>query len=188
VFERLNTGGTQLVNQEIRNCVYHDGPFNDLICELNSDPNWRKLFGKATPDRRQRDVELILRFLALRFSADEYEKPMKDFLSKFMGIHRRDAPDDLNNYKETFQSAAEAIVTQLGEKPFHIRAGLNAAVCDSVITAFSRNLNRVPADIRERFGALVKDEAFLRSVSSGTTDKEVVASRVKAARTRLFGA
>jgi len=187
VFERLNTGGTQLVSQEIRNCVYH-GPFNDLICELNLDPNWRKLFGKVAPDKRQRDVELILRFLALRFSVDEYEKPMKDFLSNFMGVHRRDEPHLLDGYKTTFQSAAEAVVIRLGEKPFHIRAGLNAAVCDSVFMAFSKNLNRLPDDIRERFGALVQDEAFLRSVSSGTTDKEVVASRLNAAETRLFGA
>jgi len=80
IFERLNTGGTQLVSQEIRNCVYH-GPLNDLLCDLNSDPNWRKLFGKPTGDKRQRDVELILRFLALLYDAREYEKPMKDFLA-----------------------------------------------------------------------------------------------------------
>ena len=36
IFERLNTGGTQLVGQEIRNCVYH-GSFNDLLCKLVSD-------------------------------------------------------------------------------------------------------------------------------------------------------
>lgn len=187
VFERLNTGGTQLVSQEIRNCVYH-GPFNDLLCELNLDPNWRKLFGKPAPDKRQRDVELILRFLALRFTVDDYEKPMKDFLSKFTGTHRRDASNLLDGFKTTFQDAALALVTHLGEKPFHIRAGLNAAVCDSVFTAFSKNINSIPADIGKRFGALVKDEDFLRSVSSGTTDKEVVASRLGTAERRLFGA
>jgi hypothetical protein len=186
VFERLNTGGTQLVSQEIRNCVYH-GPFNDLICDLNSNSNWRKLFGKAAPDKRQRDVELILRFLALRSSAAEYEKPMKDFLSNFMGAHRGDSPDVLDQFKTVFESAATAVVVHLGEKPFHIRAGLNAAVCDSVLTAFSKNLNRIPPDIRERFDTLVKDDAFLRSVSSGTTDNEVVHSRLDAAEERLFG-
>jgi len=187
VFERLNTGGTQLVSQEIRNCVYH-GPFNELICELNSDPNWRRLFGNPAPDKRQRDVELILRFLALRFSAEKYEKPMKDFLSKFMGIHRRDSPDLLEEFRTTFRTTVEAVVAHLGDKPFHIRAGLNAAVCDSVLTAFSSGLNNVPPDIRDRFDKLVGDEAFRRSVSSGTTDKEVVGFRLNAASTRLFGA
>ena len=45
IFERLNTGGTQLVGQEIRNCVYH-GPFNELLCELNSMDEWRAVFGR----------------------------------------------------------------------------------------------------------------------------------------------
>jgi len=187
VFERLNTGGTQLVSQEIRNCVYH-GHFNDLICELNSNPNWRKLFGKPGPEKRQRDVELILRFLALRFNAARYEKPMKDFLSNFMGAHRRAARDLLDEFKATFLGVTEAVVARLGEKPFHIRAGLNAAVCDSVLTAFSKNLDRIPADIRRRFDVLVGDNAFLRWVSSGTTDKEVVLSRLAAAEKILFGA
>jgi hypothetical protein len=187
VFERLNTGGTQLVSQEIRNCVYH-GSFNDLLGELNSDPNWRKIFGGAAPDKRQRDVELILRFLALRSSAPMYEKPMKDFLSQFMDDHRRDERETLAEFKTVFQNTTKTVVVGLGEKPFHIRAGLNAAVCDSVLTAFSKHLDRVPGDIRDRFDGLILDEAYLRSVSSGTTDKEVVVSRLSAAENHLFGA
>jgi len=185
VFERLNTGGTQLVSQEIRNCVYH-GPLNDLLGELNANSDWRVLFGRTPPDRRQRDVELILRFLALTFALGEYEKPMKDFLSKFMGAHRRAAAESLDQYRHTFQDTARAVWNHLGDKPFHIRAGLNSAVCDSVLTAFSRNLGRVPKDIRQRYADLVKNDAFLRSVSSSTTDKEVVKSRLMAAEQRLF--
>ena len=187
VFERLNTGGTQLASQEIRNCVYH-GAFNDLISELNSDSNWRKIFGKIAPDKRQRDAELILRFLALRFKGDKYDKPMKDFLSKFMATHRGDAPNTLEDYKTTFQSATKAVVDHLGEKPFNIRSGLNAAVYDSVLTAFSKNLNRIPTDIKKRFKSLVQDDAFLRLVTSGTTAKEVVVSRLSIAERQLFGA
>ncbi len=48
VFERLNTGGTSLAGQEIRNCVYH-GPFNDMLMKLNSRPA-RK--GKSRDDSK----------------------------------------------------------------------------------------------------------------------------------------
>ncbi len=187
IFERLNTGGTQLVSQEIRNCVYH-GPFNDLLIDLNSNANWRKLFGKTAIDRRQRDIELILRFLALRFDTQTYEKPMKDFLSSFMKNHRSVGSQELDDFKVMFEEATDAVIVNLGERPFHIRAGLNAAVCDSVLTAFSKNLDHIPSDIRDRFGALVKDETFSRLVSSHTTDKDVVQSRLHAADQRLFGA
>lgn len=186
VFERLNTGGTQLVSQEIRNCIYH-GPFNELLFELNLGTSWRKLFGKDAPDKRQRDIELILRFLALRYNGNDYQKPMKDFLSQFMDAHRHDARNTLEPFKAAFQRTSDAILARLGEKPFHIRAGLNAAVCDSVLTAFSKNLDGIPADIAKRYEILVKDEAFLRSVRSGTTDNDVVADRLKAAEAHLFG-
>jgi len=60
VFERLNTGGTLLANQEIRNCVYR-GNFRELLQELNGLPDWRVILGKEASDSRQRDIELILR-------------------------------------------------------------------------------------------------------------------------------
>jgi hypothetical protein len=61
IFERLNTGGTRLSSQEIRNVVY-GGLFNNGLKELNKDPNWRILIGKPNEDKRQKDVELVLRF------------------------------------------------------------------------------------------------------------------------------
>ena len=61
VFERLNTGGTPLVEQEIRSCVY-PGPFNDLLEELAAHPKWREIYG--SPSTRGKDQEIILRFLA----------------------------------------------------------------------------------------------------------------------------
>ena len=80
IFERLNTGGTQLNPQEIRNSAAH-GPFNDLIIELNDNPDWRLIFGKPDADARMRDVELIVRFQALLESSHQYAKPMKTFLT-----------------------------------------------------------------------------------------------------------
>ena len=44
IFERLNTGGTELKDQEVRNCIYH-GNFNDLLNKLNEYPNWRIIYG-----------------------------------------------------------------------------------------------------------------------------------------------
>jgi hypothetical protein len=61
VKKKVNTGGTLLQPQEIRACIYH-GPFAELLDELNSNPDWRKIYG--APSKRLKDQELILRFLA----------------------------------------------------------------------------------------------------------------------------
>ncbi|MGD1858816.1 MAG: DUF262 domain-containing protein [Leptolyngbyaceae cyanobacterium] len=62
IFERLNTGGTPLKPQEIRNCVFRGGLAQKLK-ELNKDSNWRKILGKKIFDRHQADIELILRVI-----------------------------------------------------------------------------------------------------------------------------
>ena len=45
IFERLNTGGTLLTNQEIRNCIFH-GKFAKSIAKLNEESPWRQILGK----------------------------------------------------------------------------------------------------------------------------------------------
>lgn len=184
IFERLNTGGTLLANQEIRNCVYR-GNFNELLHSLNQLDEWRKILGRPKEDSRQRDVELVLRFFAL-LDITTYEKPMKDYLSKFMKANRDPGEKVLEQFKNLFQSTCAAVIAHLGPRPFHIRAGLNAAVFDSVMGSFAHHLTKTPDDIAERYDNLKKDEEFLKNVSAGTTDEEVVRARFKTATSKLF--
>ena len=185
IFERLNTGGTQLVGQEIRNCIYH-GPFNDLLISMNRNREWRTIFGKPTEDKRMRDVELILRFLALYDMVSSYHKPMKEFLSEYMEKHKRDDPKSLSVYRQLFEETTKAIYEYLGQRPFHIRAGLNVAAFDGVYVAFARNLQRIPADISDRYKALIDNPKFSELVSSATTDEDVVKDRLKLVEKELF--
>src|SRR5262249_1456418 len=61
VFERLNTGGANLMPHEIRVALYN-GDFVKLLRKLNGNSDWRALYG--TPSNRLKDQELILRFAA----------------------------------------------------------------------------------------------------------------------------
>ena len=44
IFERLNTGGTPLKPQEIRNCVYW-GPIVQKLRHINEHPTWKDILG-----------------------------------------------------------------------------------------------------------------------------------------------
>jgi hypothetical protein len=184
IFERLNTGGTLLTNQEVRNCIYH-GSFNKTIVELNKNKDWRKILGKDELDSRQKDVEFILRFFAL-LDVAKYSKPMKEFLTNFMIAHRDPSDDFLEKISGLFRNACHEIADKIGEKPFHIKAGINTAVCDSVMAAFAHNLKKIPGDIKGRYEKLKKDTNFLNSVSGSTTDVEMVNKRFERAITILF--
>jgi uncharacterized protein with ParB-like and HNH nuclease domain len=201
IFERLNTGGVILQGQEIRNCIY-EGPFNDTLSgrdrknSLNKYKPWRKIFGSAAEDKRQRDVELILRFLALFYNLDAYEKPMKKFLNDFMRDNRRATGERLEEFKTVFRKTCDAVVEYLGEKPFHIHAGLNAAVYDSVFTAFATNLDVLAnkyvtkssrSQLKMKFELLTKNKAYLKLVSAATTDEDVIPKRIRIAKRILFG-
>ncbi len=185
IFERLNTGGTQLNNQEVRNCVYWGG-LNDLMKELNVYPAWRDIFGKVQPDSRQRDIELILRFFALRDRWSQYEKPLKDRLSEYMAEFRNPSPDERERLEDLFVSTFERIRDRLGPKPFHIRSGLNAAAFDCVSVAVADNLGAPMNDLGKRFQTLKEDPKFENLTTSATTDVDTVKGRMQLASVVLF--
>ena len=186
IFERLNTGGTPLTNQEIRNCVYN-GKFADFLKNINRLPDWRAILGKEEPDNRRRDIELLVRFFAMK-DISAYKKPMKEFLSKFMRQNKDATDTTLKNSRDVFMRTCRSVVEKLGEKPFHVRSGLNPAVLDAVMVAFSMHLDRIPDDISIRYKDLIESGDFDQDTKRRTTDVERVHARFWQASQRLFGA
>jgi len=185
IFERLNTGGTLLTNQEVRNAVC-SGPFNDLLHELNQLPAWREILGKDQPDARMRDVELILRFLALRHARNQYEKPMKDFMSRYMRRHAHASTQNIDTFQREFVETLAAVSESLPARPFSLYAGFNSSAFDSVFCSFAEHLADVPADIAERYSRLAGSQEFEDLVRGGTTDVEQVLGRMEMAENSLF--
>lgn len=186
VFERLNTGGTFLNPQEVRNCVRH-GSFNDVLMELNDYGPWRKVLGRPKADKRMRDVEMILRFLALTSWGEKYAKPMKDFLNKFMDEYRDASEAQQEAFGSMFRDTTDVVLDAFGEKPFHLRAGVNAAAFDAVYSAVASHLDAIPDDLAARYGTLRADDRFVSAIGSATTDREVVHNRAQVAEEILFG-
>ena len=185
IFERLNSGGAALSNQELRNGV-NGGRLVAFLRELNHDPQWRQILGKKTPDRRERDVELLVRFLALRNGGD-YRKPMKDYLSRFMEENREAPEAALAQSGRVFRETCAQVVAALGERPFHGKSGVNGAVMDAALVAFSENLGRVPGDVAARYQRLRQDGDFIRDTEQGTTEPAAVQRRLAQAKQVLFG-
>ncbi|WP_202475377.1 DUF262 domain-containing protein [Streptomyces sp. SID8385] len=82
MFNRLNTGGVNLNPQEIRASLYHSKFFESLF-DLNQNGKWRDLLGSPDPDSRMKDMEVILRSLALREGTDGYAGTMTGFVNRF---------------------------------------------------------------------------------------------------------
>ena len=131
IFERLNTGGTRLKAQEIRNAVYR-GKIVDGLEALNRTPDWRKLIGLGRPDKNQKDVELILRLFSLFNIWENYEKPMLRYLNQFMGSERDFNSDRAVTFRRKFPEVVSFVNSAL-ERPFRPRGVLNSAVLEAVM-------------------------------------------------------
>lgn len=184
IFERLNTGGTPLTAQEIRNCVFRGGLL-DLLGNLNRDRSWRKIVGKNNLDKHQKDVELILRVFALTYFFDVYEKPLKEFLNKSVARERDGDSARAKKFQDKFPSVAKTIADSLGTKPFHIRGPLNSSALDAVF-AVLMSARATPPDLKPRFRRLIADKIFEQTTFVSTSDASVVKLRLETARKYLL--
>lgn len=185
IFERLNTGGTPLAPQEIRNCVYRGG-FLNKIGELNENKNWRSIIGKKLVDKRQKDVELILRAFALCHDLKEYEKPMKEFLSIVANKYQNENSGTVENFVRDFTKATEIIDQKLRPKPFSVRGPLNTSIFDSIFCTIINNINVLPDDLSERYEKLISDDKFIEYTTFATTDAKIVKERFEHVKKNLI--
>lgn len=182
LFERLNSGGTQLSPHEIRVALV-PGPFIKFVRDLNTTPAWRQMFGP--PSKTLKDQELILRFLAMRFSLDQYTPPMKDFLTKYAQSNANFQQQNEELIRKTFTDAAELIASALGKKAFRLKSAFNAAVFDSVMVGVSKRMASdrplLPEQFQEAYNRLLRDVAYKAAVGKATARSDQVTTRMKIA-------
>ena len=82
IFNRLNTGGQNLSPQEIRMSLYYSN-FYKMLSEINTKGEWRKILNQTTIDVHFKDVEILLRGIAMLFEYNKYKSPMGRFLNTF---------------------------------------------------------------------------------------------------------
>jgi hypothetical protein len=181
IFERLNSGGTQLTAHEIRVALYA-GPLVELLTELNADPNWRSLYGPVSP--RLRDQEIVLRAIALYVSPGAYSRPLKKYLNDFAASHRDldDFPTD--TIRARFCDASRLLVEGPGRAALRTARGrqVNAALAEAVLVGLSRRLDAGSAPAAEAVGGavdrLLAQDTFEQAVSRATADEESVRTRL----------
>jgi hypothetical protein len=190
VFERLNTGGIKLSNQETRNALYQ-GKFNNLLLDLVKNPIFRRIWGLPTyselaeqnraPDFvsnrvyvEMRDAEIILRFLALRHAAN-YQRGMKGFLNLYMIRARSFTEEDiayLRNLFEKTMTLAHDIYGDLLARPWDVQkqSWLRAQVAfaDAVFVATSRHTDRAEALVGKRDDIIESTKQLFATHPPGT--------------------
>jgi hypothetical protein len=110
LFERLNTGGVSLTNQEIRNCIFR-GKFNEILKTLSKGEDFLTAVKlKETAQQNGMAEEYVLRFFAYLDRHKEFEHSVKGFLNDYMKEHAANPPSPakITLFRKSFAFLASA--------------------------------------------------------------------------------
>ncbi len=185
IFERLNTGGQKLSPQEIRTaiCYGEKGDFIEVINDLNGNPKWRSIFGRPNP--RLKDEELILRYIALNEEYEKYQRPMGDFLTKFMKSHSNPSDSFVKRIVVNFNRSIEALYDAVGKKAFKPQRAVNAANFDAIMIGLTRNIEHISSmssdQLKLLYDNLIINQEFTAYTQKSTADEASVKGRINLA-------
>ncbi|MEI5908355.1 DUF262 domain-containing protein [Bacillus spongiae] len=135
VFERINSGGERLEDQEKRNALYN-GPLNRLCAELSRNEYFCWMWGipqrtneelkgvlskELTENplyRKMQDVELVLRFFAFRHIAQWEIVSLTRFLDLFLQKGNLLPNDVLKQYEQLFNDTSKLVYELFQEDAF----------------------------------------------------------------------
>lgn len=205
IFERLNTGSVKLESQELRNATAR-GPFNDAIKKMATFPSFRRLIQvdpreplSSTKVQKMEDVELVLRFFALRDRRYKtLKKGFRDFLTQNLVQLNELSSQEIDIHRQEFETYMDFILEVCGPAAFakwriegrteKRMSTFNAAVYDAVAVGLAEvfsadDIQESPQDVEEAldgYKSLFSDEEFFSAVSGSVNDAAKVATRIDA--------
>lgn len=185
LFERLNTGGIALTDQEVRECVFR-GPFMDMLSTLSQTDEFKNVV--CLPKASWKDgtpEDYVLRFFAFLERYKQFEHSVKDFLNAFTEEAAKDprVQERTAVFKDTFQYLAntflDGIKTRKGMTPVNLFEG--------IVVGAALAIQRNPAlGIPESTEWMTSNE--LRRLTTGATNSRPrVKGRIEFARDRFLG-
>lgn len=156
IFNRLNSGGVRLNNQEIRNCIY-SGTFNNIIKDYDKkDRNWslvrKRIWGSMD---RFRSVEILLRVLAFSTNLKKYDGNLAGFLNDTMHRYSREKIENLENIKANFEKMSKTAMLLFHFLPSGKRS---LTFVEGLLVGIYSNLAIIPEE-NEKLSEWVKNKA-----------------------------
>ncbi len=184
LFERLNTGGVLLTNQEIRNCIFR-GAFNDSLKKVVGFEDFLRVVKLRESDAKNGTAEeFALRFFAFLDRYQQFEKSVKGFLNDYMKENSAKAipPKRLSLLKKVFAVLRAAF-------PEGINRGVtrttpvNLFEALSVGVALALNGGKEP-DIKKLHN-IVDDPTLKRLTTGATNSNKMVRGRIEYVRDNI---
>jgi hypothetical protein len=193
MFKRLNTGGSLLSPQEIRNCssrmIAGGSEFYTKLQGLAANADFRIAISRVpAPDIEQRaDEELVLRYFAVRSYRNEFRGNVREWLDSFMEeilFQRTDTLDDVTEFERFFHFIAD----KLGDTAFsRSRDGqafgrLAPAYFEAVVGALADKLDTVSSmpseELKQKLSDAFETADFKAASGPGANSKGKMETRI----------
>ena len=182
IFRRLNSGGSKLLNQEIRNCIY-SGSFNKLLKEAALSDLWMQFAGvnkNKVENSRFSNEERILRFFAFFYKYNDYNGRLASFLNDFMGEHRELSEEDCTNYTNLLNRVL-SFATKHSLERQDVTKSKNLA--DAILVGIAHNIDNIESLEHDKvirlFEQLTEEPEFSKeSTKEDLGGKEKVKNRI----------
>jgi len=193
IFNRINTGGTMLNRQEVRNCIFI-GKATELLKELSEEEYFKKAIDNGISHTRMKDREAVLRYLAFSIFdyKTDYHGDMSDFVEDAMREINMMPDTEIEELKADFQRVMTLTFEFFGESNFRLSSKqtrgsrINIALLESVCYFFSAKndsfLRKNKPHIQKNFTQLLKNRNYLEAVRFTTSNKTSVINRFKLAQ------
>lgn len=174
LFNRLNTGGSPLTNQEIRNSLYRSisSKFNNFLKELAAYPNFISCVNIT--DMRVQQLyleELVLRFISLYGMKRKINKGIAIYMTDFMKEAVMDINFPYDKYRIIFQRTFD-ILSRAGVGIFTSKNNeFSTAIYDTTTIGIARHIDLYGGiksnELRNKISEIRKDEIYQKMVRSG---------------------
>lgn len=179
IFHRLNTGGSKLNNQEIRNCIF-SGKLNKFLFDCAREyKNLLEdlLIGGAS---RFSYEEFILRFLAFQDNSENYKGRLVSFLNNYMEENREPSDEFLLERKILLKGSLELL-----HKNISINEKLSKIVLESVLYGIAKNIEHLKEhnNIQEKYIMLLSESIFSKNeLQEGLLKQQKVLKRLECSK------
>ncbi|WP_067219738.1 DUF262 domain-containing protein [Marinomonas gallaica] len=189
LFERLNTGGVTLHEQEIRNCVFI-GEFNDFLKELSDNEDFRSVVKMTEKSERLGSYEeLVLRFFAYHEDYDLFAHGVKEFLNDFMEKKTKEFKDK-KRLKELFESTFRVLNENLPDGIVRgVRKNITPIVLyEAISVGCAKALFSGQACTFENLAELLNNSELKKCTTGATNSKKMLEKRVTIVRDSILNA
>ncbi len=127
MFKRLNSGGIELEEQEIRNCTIRllSNTFNEFMIKCSQLDDFKSCISTVSESQIEKrfDQELVLRFFAMKNWRDQYVHEIGSFLTEYLEGISYDPPKlpfDMAEEEKVFKKTFEVLSAALGADAFYM--------------------------------------------------------------------